>query len=73
MGGILNAPAEKSIRIQQDKGPVEFYASGVTKFKGRDVTQMPYGQPRELHEVVIAGDPFVQQASPHCPCRARGR
>jgi hypothetical protein len=54
VGGILNALPEKSIRIQQERGPVEFYAWDTAKFKGRDVRQMPYGQRRELYEDVIA-------------------
>jgi hypothetical protein len=53
VGGILNALPEKSIRIQQERGPVEFYAWDIAKFKGRDVSQMPYGQRRELYEGVI--------------------
>jgi ATP-dependent DNA ligase len=53
VGGILNALPEKSIRIQQERGPVEFYAWDIAKFKGRDVSQMPYGQRRELYEAVI--------------------
>jgi hypothetical protein len=54
VGGILNALLEKSIRIQQERGPVEFYAWDIAKLKGRDVSQMPYGQRRELYEAVIA-------------------
>jgi hypothetical protein len=53
VGGILNALPEKSIRIQQERGPVEFYAWDIAKFKGRDVSQMPYGQRRELYQDVI--------------------
>jgi DNA ligase-1 len=53
VGGILNTLPEKSIRIQQERGPVEFYAWDIAKFKGRDVSQMPYGQRRELYEAVI--------------------
>jgi hypothetical protein len=53
VGGILNALLEKSIRIQQERGPVEFYAWDIAKFKGRDVSQMPYEQRRELYEAVI--------------------
>ena len=52
-GGILNALPEKSMRIQQERGPVEFYAWDIAKFKGGDVSQMPYGQRRELYEAVI--------------------
>ena len=54
VGGILNALPEKSFRIRQERGPVEFYAWDIMKFKGRDVSQMPYGQRRELYEAVIA-------------------
>ena len=54
VGGILNALPEKSIRIQQERGLVEFYAWDIAKFKGRDVCQMPYGQRRELYEAAIA-------------------
>ncbi len=54
VGGILNALPENSIRIQQERGPVEFYAWDIAKLKGRDVSQMPYGQRRELYEAVIA-------------------
>jgi hypothetical protein len=53
VGGILNALPDKSIRIQQERGPVEFYAWDIAKFKGRDVGQMPYGQRRDLYEGVI--------------------
>jgi len=53
VGGILNALPENSIRIQQEKGPVEFYAWDIVKLKGRDVSQMPYGHRRELYEGVI--------------------
>jgi hypothetical protein len=53
VGGIVNALPEKSIAIQQERGPVEFYAWDIAKFKGRDVSQMPYGQRRELYEGVI--------------------
>jgi hypothetical protein len=53
VGGIVNALPEKSIRIQQERGSVEFYAWDIAKFKGKDVSQMPYGQRRELYEDVI--------------------
>ena len=54
VGGILNALPEKSIQIQRERGPVEFYVWDIAKFKGRDVSQMPYGRRRELYEAVIA-------------------
>jgi hypothetical protein len=54
VGGIVNALPEKSIQIQRERGPVEFYAWDIAKFKGRDVSQMSYGRRRELYEDVIA-------------------
>jgi hypothetical protein len=54
VGGILNALPENSIRIQQERGAVQFYAWDIAKLKGRDVSRMPYGQRRELYEGVIA-------------------
>jgi ATP-dependent DNA ligase len=53
VGGIVNALPEKAIQIQRERGPVEFYAWDIAKFKGRDVRQMPYGQRHELYEAVI--------------------
>jgi hypothetical protein len=53
VGGIVNALAEKSIQIQRERGPVEFYAWDIAKFKGRDVSQMPYRERRELYEGAI--------------------
>ena len=54
VGGILNALPENSIRIQQERGPVEFYAWDIAKLNGQDVSHMPYGQRRELYGTVIA-------------------
>jgi hypothetical protein len=53
VGGIVNALPEKAIQIQQERGPVEFYAWDIAKFKGRDVSQIPYGRRRELYEGAI--------------------
>jgi hypothetical protein len=53
VGGIVNALPEKSIKIQQERGSVDFYAWDIATFKGGDVSQMPYGQRRELYEAVI--------------------
>jgi hypothetical protein len=53
VGGIVNALPEKSIQIQRERGPVEFYAWDIAKFKGKDVSHMPYGERRELYEGVI--------------------
>ncbi len=53
VGGIVNALPEKAIQIQRERGPVEFYAWDISRFKGKDVSQMPYGERRELYESVI--------------------
>jgi hypothetical protein len=53
VGGIVNALPEKSIQIQRERGPVEFYAWDIAKSKGRDVSQLPYGERRELYETVV--------------------
>jgi hypothetical protein len=53
VGGIVNALPEKATQIQRERGPVEFYARDIAKFKDRDVSQMPYGRRRELYESVI--------------------
>ena len=52
-GGIVNALPEKAIQIQRERGPVEFYAWDIVRFKGRNVSRMPYGDRRELYEGVI--------------------
>ena len=53
VGGIVNALPEKSVQIQRERGPVEFYGWDIAKLRGRDVSQMPYGQRRELYEGVV--------------------
>jgi ATP-dependent DNA ligase len=53
VGGIVNALPEKAIQIQRERGPVEFYAWDIAKFKDRDVSQMTYGRRRELYEGVV--------------------
>jgi hypothetical protein len=53
VGGIANALPDKAIQTQRERGPVEFYAWDIAEFKGRDVSQMPYGERRELYEGVI--------------------
>ena len=44
VGGIVSALPEKSIQIQRERGPVEFYTWDIAKFKRRDVSRMPYGE-----------------------------
>jgi hypothetical protein len=53
VGGIVNALPEKAVQIQRERGPVEFHAWDIAKLNGRDVSQMPYGQRRDLYEGVI--------------------
>jgi DNA ligase-1 len=72
VGGILNALPENSIRIQQERGPVEFYAWDIAKFKGRDVSQLPYGERRELYEGVIKEIRLFNQHLHIVPVMAEG-
>ena len=53
VGGIVNALPEKAIQIQRERGPIEFYAWDIARYKGRDVSQIPYGERRELYEGVV--------------------
>lgn len=46
-------PGLRPPRIQQKRDPAEFYACDIAKFKAPDISQMPYGQRRELYEAVI--------------------
>jgi hypothetical protein len=50
VGGIVNALPAKAIQTQRERGPVEFYAWDIAEFKGRDASQLPYGERRELYE-----------------------
>jgi len=52
--GILNSGADKAIQYQLSNGPVRVYAWDIAKYKGRDVSGLPYEERRELYEEVIS-------------------
>lgn len=53
MGGILNALPDKAQAIQKLRGPANFFGWDIVKYKGRDVSHLPYAERRELLERVI--------------------
>jgi hypothetical protein len=53
VGGILNALPDKSIAIQRERGPVSFYVWDIAKLRGKDVSNLPYRQRRELYEDAV--------------------
>jgi hypothetical protein len=54
MGGILNAAADKSRQIQELKGKATFIVWDIAKYKGRDVSKLPYEQRRQMAEEVVS-------------------
>lgn len=53
MGGILNAMPEKAQAIQKLRGPATYWGWDIVKYKGRDVSHLPYIERRELLDQVI--------------------
>jgi hypothetical protein len=54
VSGILNALPQNAQAIQKSRGPVEFYGWDVVKYKGRDVSRLPYAQRRALLEESVS-------------------
>lgn len=53
VGGILNAHPDKSIHIQQERGPVIIYAWDLVKLRNKNIHDLPYEQRRQMLEDVI--------------------
>jgi hypothetical protein len=49
VAGILNALPDKARSIQQIRGPVSFHAWDIHKYKGKDVSKLPYVERRQLY------------------------
>jgi hypothetical protein len=49
VSGILNALPEKARRAQEFRGDVHVYVWDIKRFRGRDVTNLPYENRRELY------------------------
>jgi len=54
IGGILNAYPEKARQIQALRGEATFVAWDILKYRGRDVSKLPYGERRALLKDTIA-------------------
>jgi hypothetical protein len=53
VGGILNSGADKAIEYQNEHGPVRVYVWDIAKLKGKDVSNLPYSQRREMYKGVV--------------------
>lgn len=53
VGGILNSGADKAVQYQNEHGPVKIYVWDIAKLRGKDVTELPYMQRRELYESAV--------------------
>ena len=53
IAGILNALPERAQEIQQLRGPASAHCWDLVKYKGKDVSDLPYAQRRYLAEKVI--------------------
>ena len=53
VSGILNALPDRAQATQKTRGPVEFYGWDIQKYRGRDVSHLPYHERRRLLESVI--------------------
>jgi len=53
VGGILNSAPDKAQAYQQKHGYIKFYAWDVVKYKGKDVSHLPYTERRKIYEDVI--------------------
>jgi hypothetical protein len=54
VSGIQNALPDMARRIQDTRGPVEFYVWDILKLKGKDLSRMPYEERRALYEDAVA-------------------
>lgn len=53
VAGILNSGADKAIKFQSHHGPVKFIVWDILKYKGRDVSKLPYAARRELYSHAV--------------------
>lgn len=61
LGGILNAGVWKSREMQKrDRTPLRLAAFDIVKYKGRDVSKLPYERKQELIKQVRTKFPFIE-------------
>lgn len=53
MGGILNANPDRARQIQALRGPATFHGWDIAKYKGKDISKLPYEERRLLLEEAI--------------------
>jgi len=53
VAGVLNSGADKAIKFQSQHGPVKFIVWDIVKYKGKDVSDLPYSQRRELYSHAV--------------------
>lgn len=53
MGGILNAHPDKARQIQKLRGETTFHGWDIVKYKGRDISHLPYEARRALLEQAV--------------------
>lgn len=54
MGGILNAHPDRARQIQALRGEATFHGWDIVKYKGRDVSRLPYQERRALLEKAVS-------------------
>ena len=54
VGGIFNALPDKAREIQDLRGPVKAYCWDVVKYRGKDVSRLPYVERRAINEKIIS-------------------
>jgi hypothetical protein len=55
LGGLLNSGADKAIGYQREHGPIEAYVTDILKYKGKNVSNLPYSERRAMMEEAVAG------------------
>jgi hypothetical protein len=53
VSGILNSMPDKALATQIAHGPVKYYVWDILKWKGKDVSKLPYGERRQLAADVV--------------------
>lgn len=53
VAGILNSGADKAIKFQSQHGPVKYIVWDILKYKGKDVSKLPYSARRELYSHAV--------------------
>jgi len=60
LSGTLNSSPERARQVQRSAGPVRLQIFDITRYKGKDVSKLPYAERRALYEEVAK-----EMASPH--------